>query len=71
MADPILINQIISSLGLTGDAATQKRRELEKLSNDELNNLLSNNTSFQKTSLGGFSSLQKRHHTPVRFLMPV
>lgn len=61
MADPILISQIISSLGLTGQEAETKRQELEKLSNDELNKLIANISSFSPTSLGGFSSLEKQN----------
>ena len=30
MSDPIIINQIIASLGLTGQEAEAKRQELEK-----------------------------------------
>ena len=31
MSDPIIINQIIASLGLTGQEAEAKRQELESL----------------------------------------
>lgn len=58
MADPILVNELISALGLTGSAAQTKRAELEKLSNDELNKIISNCTSFKKTSPGSFSALE-------------
>ena len=61
LADPILISQIISSLGLTGQEAETKRQELEKLSNDELNKLIANISSFSPTSLGGFSALEKQN----------
>lgn len=58
MADPILVSQIISSLGLTGKEAETKRQELEKLSNDELNKLIANIPQFKKSSVGGFASLE-------------
>ena len=41
MADPIQINLYIKSLGLTGKEADLKRKELEKLSNEELKLLIS------------------------------
>lgn len=58
MADPILVNQIIASLGLTGKDAEQKRAELEKLSDSELNRLLSNTPSYKKGEIKGFSFLE-------------
>ena len=57
MSDPILINQIITSLGLAGKDADAKRAELEKLSNAELTKILSNSKEFDKTSPGVFLSL--------------
>lgn len=57
MADPILVNQIVSSLGLTGKEAESKRKELEKLSVDELNKIIANIKTFNKTDLGSFSAL--------------
>ena len=57
MSDPIIINQIIASLGLTGQEAEAKRQELEKLSIDELNKLLSNVSSYAPTDVGNFSFL--------------
>ena len=42
MSDPVLISQIITSMGLSGQEAETKRQELEKLSNDELNKLIAN-----------------------------
>lgn len=59
MSDPVIISQIISSLGLTGKDAESKRAELEKLSLDELNKIIANIPEFKKTSLGGFSLLEK------------
>lgn len=59
MADPILVNQIISSLGLSGKDAEQKRTELEKLSNDELNKMLANRSDFKKVDVGSFSALSQ------------
>lgn len=59
MSDPVLISQIISAMGLTGDEALKKRAELEKLSNDELNRLLSGAQSFKKADTGCFSMLTK------------
>ena len=57
MADPITINQIISSLGLTGDAAEKKCAELEKLSVDELNRILSGCTHIKENNTGSFCFL--------------
>lgn len=42
MSDPILINQIIQTEGLTGKKAELRRKELESKSNGELQKLLSN-----------------------------
>ncbi len=61
LADPILISQIISSLGLTGQEAETKRQELEKLSNDELNKLIANVSSYSPISLGGFTALENQN----------
>lgn len=57
MADPITINQIISSLGLTGDATEKKCAELEKLSVDELNRILSGCTHIKENNTGSFCFL--------------
>ena len=57
MSDPVLISQIITSLGLSGQEAENKRQELEKLTNDELNKLIANISSYSPAELGGFSAL--------------
>ena len=57
MSDPVLISQIITSLGLSGQEAEAKRQELEKLTNDELNKLIANISSYSPAELGGFSAL--------------
>ncbi len=57
MSDPVLISQIITSLGLSGQEAEKKRQELEKLSNDELNKLLSNMSSYAPSDVGSFAFL--------------
>ena len=41
MSDPIQLTQYIQSLGLSGEAARQKRAELQKLSAAELSALIS------------------------------
>ena len=58
MADPIIISQIVSSLGLTGETAENKRKELEKLSNEDLIRILGNIQTYKKTNIGNFSSLE-------------
>ncbi|MBR5554984.1 hypothetical protein IKU74_03115 [bacterium] len=58
MADPILINSYIKSLGLTGKEAEAKRKELEKLSPDELNLLISGKKVATETNTWSFNGLQ-------------
>lgn len=58
MADPIKINLYIKSLGLTGKEAEIKRNELAKLSNDELNNLISGKKTAQETLAWGLDNLK-------------
>lgn len=58
MADPIKINLYIKSLGLSGKEAELKRKELEKLSNDELNNLISGKKSAEETPTWGLDNLR-------------
>ncbi len=65
MADPILITQIINSLGLSGKEAEQKRLELEKLTNDELTKLIANHAEFNKTDIGGFKMLENEKNGVV------
>ena len=57
MADPVIISQIITSMGLSGAEAETKRQELEKLSDGELNKLLSNMTNYAPTDVGSFAFL--------------
>ena len=64
MADPILINQIIMSLGLTGQEAETKRQELSKLTNDELTKLLCNIGNYAPTDVGNFGFLNP---TAIKF----
>lgn len=58
MADPILINLYIKSLGLNEKAEKQKRKELEKLSDTELNLLISNKGKAEKTETWGLKNLE-------------
>lgn len=53
MADPIQINLYIKSLGLTGKEADLKRKELENLTTEELNLLISGKKSAAKPQPGG------------------
>ena len=64
MANPILINQIIMSLGLTGQEAETKRQELSKLTNDELAKLLGNIGNYAPTDVGNFGFLNQ---TAIKF----
>jgi len=58
MADPILINTYIKSLGLTGKEADLKRKELEKLSTEELNLLISGKKILSEGETYGFDNLK-------------
>lgn len=58
MADLILINSYINSLGLTGNEAIEKRKELEKLSDAELNMLISGTKQAKETNTYGFDNLK-------------
>lgn len=58
MADLILINSYINSLGLTGNEAVEKRKELEKLSDAELNMLISGKKQAKETNTHGFDNLK-------------
>lgn len=62
MADPIQINLYIKSLGLTGKEADLKRKELENLTTEELNLLISGKKSAAETPTWGLDNLKNKEN---------